>query len=373
VKKPPYSATADCPAVLLRLEEALVLAERRQSVEEVGGSELPVMAVDLRSADRSFVAENRDHRLIAAMVAAPWVNIAVVGPNLDVTLAPLADAFDVLIGDHSGANVAIDVDDVDGAVAELTRCVAASPQASVALVQLLRLSDGISIEQALHAESMTYAVLQTGEVFLDWLGGRAAKPPPANPDAAVLLDRTGSLLNVTLNRPDRRNALSIDMRDALAEALALIEDDPSLDGAILRGAGDNFSSGGDLDEFGSTPSPAVGHQVRTLRSLPRLINRVADRVRVHVHGACVGAGIELPAFADAVIAHPDSTFRLPEIGFGLVPGAGGTVSVTRRCGRHRTAWLALTGTTIDALTARQWQLIDRIDSTVFDGSGPVFD
>ena len=155
------------------------------------------------------------------------------------------------------------------------------------------------------------------------------------------------------------------MRDQLCQALELVDLDRSIDGALLVGAGSNFCAGGDLDEFGSTPSPAAGHHVRMVRSLPTLMHRVANRVRVHVHGACVGAGIELPAFANSIIAHPDATFRLPEIAFGLVPGAGGTVSVTRRCGRHRTAWLALTGTTIDAEHALRWQLIDRIDASVF--------
>ena len=164
---------------------------------------------------------------------------------------------------------------------------------------------------------------------------------------------------------DRRNALNVDMRDQLVEALTMVDLDRSIDGALLTGRGENFSAGGDLDEFGSTPSPATGHQVRMLRSLPALMHRVSDRVRVHVHGSCIGAGIELPAFAKSVIAHPDATFRLPEIGFGLVPGAGGTVSVTRRCGRHRAAWLALTGATISAEQALRWQLVDRIDERVF--------
>jgi enoyl-CoA hydratase/carnithine racemase len=82
---------------------------------------------------------------------------------------------------------------------------------------------------------------------------------------------------------------------------------------------------------------------------------------VIVHGACVGAGVELPAFAGRVVARPDARFRLPEVAMGLVPGAGGTVSIPRRIGRQATALLALTGDTIDAPTALALGLVDEID------------
>ena len=66
------------------------------------------------------------------------------------------------------------------------------------------------------------------------------------------------------------------------------------------------------------------------------------------------------AFAGRVEAAPDATFALPEVAMGLVPGAGGTVSIPGRIGRHRTAWLALTGERIDAPTAREWGLVDEV-------------
>ena len=74
----------------------------------------------------------------------------------------------------------------------------------------------------------------------------------------------------------------------------------------------------------------------------------------------MGAGIELPAFVNRVIALRDSSIGLPEIDLGLIPGAGGTVSVTRRIGRHRTALLALSGQPIDAETALSWGLVDEL-------------
>jgi enoyl-CoA hydratase/carnithine racemase len=68
--------------------------------------------------------------------------------------------------------------------------------------------------------------------------------------------------------------------------------------------------------------------------------------------------MELPAFASRVVARSDATFHLPEVGMGLVPGAGGTASIPTRIGRQRTAWLAITGATIDARTAMAWGLVD---------------
>ena len=87
---------------------------------------------------------------------------------------------------------------------------------------------------------------------------------------------------------------------------------------------------------------------------------LASRVSVHLHGACMGAGIELPAYAHRIVAAPDAVISLPEIGLGLVPGAGGTVSIPRRIGRQRTAWLGLTGARIDASTALDWGLVDEV-------------
>ena len=74
----------------------------------------------------------------------------------------------------------------------------------------------------------------------------------------------------------------------------------------------------------------------------------------------LGAGSELPAFARRVVAMEDAFFQLPEVAMGLVPGAGGTVSIPRRIGRQRTAYLALSGLRLDAATARRWGLVDEI-------------
>ena len=174
---------------------------------------------------------------------------------------------------------------------------------------------------------------------------------------------------LTLNRPAKRNAFSAEMRDALAEALQLVLADPSLEEVVLRGAGPAFCSGGDLDEFGTLPDPATAHAIRSTRNVARLLAACADRVRSEIHGACIGAGIELPAFTGHVVAAPDAFVQLPEVAMGLVPGAGGTASLPRRIGRQRTAWLALTGARLDAETALRWGLVDELRPAAGSGRG----
>ena len=83
-------------------------------------------------------------------------------------------------------------------------------------------------------------------------------------------------------------------------------------------------------------------------------------VVAEVHGAAVGAGAELSAYAGRVSATEDAFFMLPEVGMGLVPGAGGTVSIPRRIGPQRTAYLAVSGARLDARTALRWRLVDEV-------------
>ena len=108
---------------------------------------------------------------------------------------------------------------------------------------------------------------------------------------AVRVTREGHRLQLTLDRPERRNALSVEVRDALVEALHVALGDPSVREIVLDGAGPAFCSGGDLDEFGTLPDPATAHAVRSTRNPGRLLAPITGRVHAHVHGACVGADL----------------------------------------------------------------------------------
>jgi hypothetical protein len=243
----------------------------------------------------------------------------------------------------------------------LATAVERRPLASVALVLLLRGSQGRSIGEGLVAESAVYSMLQAGPEFEQWRTERPRREQAADVEPPVVVRRRGKDLSVTLNRPAVHNAFSAAMRDHLIEALGVAEADPSVR-VVLEGAGPSFCSGGDLEEMGTRPDPATAHLVRLQRSVGRILATMADRVEARLHGACMGAGIELPAFVNRVVAEPDSRIGLPEIDLGLIPGAGGTVSVTRRIGRHRAALLALSGATIDARTAVSWGLVDELVS-----------
>ena len=149
------------------------------------------------------------------------------------------------------------------------------------------------------------------------------------------------------------------MRDAPASALTVAACDPTCQ-VVLRGLGPDFCAGGDLDEFGSRPDPAIAHVTRLTRSPARLMHLVAARTTAYVHGSCLGAGVELPAFAGRVIAAEGARFGLPEVTLGLVPGSGGTASLPRRIGRWRTAYLALAGHVADSDEALRWGLVDAV-------------
>ncbi len=234
------------------------------------------------------------------------------------------------------------------------------PIASRAMAVLLRGAEVRSLDDGLLAESATYSALQAGSEFAEW---RTRRPPRLRSlERDVLaVERIGERLHITLNRPRHGNALNVALRDQLVEALRVPLVDPTVTGVDLRGAGRDFSTGGDLDEFGTFPDPATAHLVRLGRSPARGVAQIGHLVTAHLHGACVGSGIELAAFAARVVARPDMYAQLPELSLGLVPGAGGTVSITRRIGRHRTMRMALTRERIPAELALEWGLIDEIE------------
>jgi hypothetical protein len=317
-------------------------------LDEDGAIVRPLLAVDLDGAGPVDVA--------AAARAAARSERILVGIGTSGT-HPLAAALDLTLTAAPTADRACVRCAPEVALAEIDAAAAAYPLSALVLVGLLRWSGTLPVPAALDAESLAYSTLLGGREFAGWLARRGPLPPP--PEAggdAVLVERAGDVLTITLNRPGRRNAYGREVRDGLVAALRLAR----LEGlrVELRGAGPVFSSGGDLAEFGTAPDLATAHVLRTRAGAGALLHELADRTTAHLHGACVGAGIELPAFAGTVLAAPGTLFRLPELGMGLIPGAGGTVSIPRRIGRWRTLHLALTAGSLDLDTALAWGLVD---------------
>lgn len=240
----------------------------------------------------------------------------------------------------------------------VARAVLASPAAAAVTVQLLRLLPPLAAEDALTAESLAYGMLQGSAAHRAWIAGRGAQPTSG--ERSVRAEREGDSLTITLDHPASGNAVDRTMRDALYEAFALAALDPEIRTVALRGAGRTFSLGAELAEFGTTTDPAAAHAIRAATLPARMIARCADRLEVHVHGGCVGAGLEMAAWAKDFSAAPDAWFQLPELAMGILPGAGGCVALSRRIGRQRTALLILSGKRIGVRTALEWGLVDRI-------------
>ncbi|MET7685273.1 enoyl-CoA hydratase/isomerase family protein [Streptomyces sp. NPDC005423] len=304
--------------------------------------ESPFLLVDL---DRSAPPPSARNQVVVGVATQPTRT----GGEFDVLLTSAPDA----------PRPWVSCADTDAAVRHLRDAVGGQPAAALALVQVLRMGAALPPPDRLLVESFAYSALQGGTGHRAWLAAAPARAPrPAH--EPVRLGRAGARLTVTLDRPWVRNAFDAATRDALCEAFEVAVADPSIRQIELYGAGPAFCGGGDLAEFGTSCDPAEAHRIRVHRSPAALLQRCAHKVTAHLHGACVGAGIELAAFAGRLLAAPDTVIRLPELAMGLIPGAGGTASLPVRIGRERTAYLALTGTPLTAAAALQWGLVDAI-------------
>jgi enoyl-CoA hydratase/carnithine racemase len=259
---------------------------------------------------------------------------------------------------------AITVPSVPAALAELELRCSRWPQASAVCDDVLRTVDvDAPAFPGVITESLAYSTLQSGAEFARWLAERGPARVPALADP-VVAERSGDVLSVRFNRPTRHNAFSTDARAALLDALDVALLDPSVTEVVLGGNGPSFCSGGDLAEFGTLADPASAHLARTRYSpalaLDALTARLGVACRAEVHGQVLGSGLEMAAFCGHVSCRAGATLGLPELALGLLPGAGGTVSITRRIGRWRTAYLVLSGRFIDPATALDWGLVDAV-------------
>ncbi|MBF6347552.1 MULTISPECIES: enoyl-CoA hydratase/isomerase family protein [Nocardia] len=320
----------------------------------------PLLLIDLSDTDEATAT--------AAAARIPALGGPAVGfcsGGIGAELAPLTSALDLTYAEAAGpADRAVVVTgSAEHAVAEFADCVRRYPQAASIAAQVVRASEGQPVPAAIDVESFAYSTLQGGPEFGRWLAerrrlGRPLPPPPETDP--VLLTADGDTLRITLNRPERRNAYGTALRDALVDALRTALLAETFGRIVLDGAGTSFCSGGDLDEFGHTPDTATAHLIRTRGGAARSMARLAARTEVRLHGHCVGAGIEVSAFAGRIVAAPDTVIRLPEVAMGLIPGAGGTVSVPRRIGRWRALHLFVTGAALGPQQALEWGLVDAI-------------
>lgn len=319
---------------------------------------MPIARWSTEEARAEIAGPDLDRRLGAAHgIAAVVVDLG-DDPGADIAEA-LARSPVVAIGHGTAPAPGWDVatDDPDPA----TRGIEAAPMAAVVTAQTLRLTESLAPAEGLVAESLAYATLQAGPEFARWLAAQGRKVRNDDgPRIVVSADDGAEVTTITFDRPRLRNLLDAQMRDELVEALRVAALHPSRP-IRLVGAGPAFCAGGDVAEFGTVADPTTAHLIRASANVAPWLIAVADRTTAAVHGPCVGAGVELAAFCGRVTATPDARFRLPETRMGLMPGAGGTVSVPARIGRRQTLEWLLSDREVDAATALAWGLVDEVE------------
>lgn len=177
--------------------------------------------------------------------------------------------------------------------------------------------------------------------------------------STVLVEKNGPVARVTLNRPERRNALSLEaMRDLLA-ALRRLGDDPGVVVVVIAGAGPVFSAGHDLSEMVGRPDDFYEELFATCVELMTAVHEIPQPVIARVHGIATAAGCQLVAACDLAIAASDARFATPGVNIGLFCSTP-MVPVVRAIGRKRALEMLLTGDPIDAATAADWGLVNRV-------------
>lgn len=327
---------------------------------------LTVMQPDGIEADRWSALGNHPVWTGSSLARPPsGIQAVLIGVDADATLqCHDTDAFDVLLTTAVEAPapwISVPASKMPVYLDHLTTAVEAHRVAASILVRTLRLTEILPFAQALDVESLAYSTLLGGDEFRRWHKTQHHQPDQhLSTNDPVVVARDADHVTITLNDIVRSNAMSAQMRDALYAALVNVIDDPTCPTVLLQGSGRCFSTGGHLPEFGTANDLAAAHVVRTLHNCARALYQLGERAAVHLHGACIGSGIEVPAAANRRLATPDSWFQLPELRMGLIPGAGGTVSVARAIGRHRTAWMVLSGSRISAPQALAMGLIHAV-------------
>lgn len=176
----------------------------------------------------------------------------------------------------------------------------------------------------------------------------------------VIYEKQGEIGWVKLNRPDRLNLYSVQMRDDLWEVLTAARDDPQVRAIILHGAGGGFCAGADLSEFGTAPSPAIARDVRWARDVWGVLREMEKLTMAAMHGYALGSGLEMALLCDLRLAAEGTRFGLPETGMSLIPAAGGTQGLPRVVKRGTALSMILSGERIEAAEAHRLRLVHRM-------------
>jgi enoyl-CoA hydratase/carnithine racemase len=176
--------------------------------------------------------------------------------------------------------------------------------------------------------------------------------------ATLTVDATGPIARLTLNRPERRNALSLAAMRELLAALRKLGEEPGVAVVVIAGAGPVFSAGHDLSEMVGRPDAFYEELFSTCVELMTAVHEIPQPVIARVHGMATAAGCQLVAACDLAVASSDARFATPGVNIGLFCSTP-MVPVVRAIGRKRALEMLLTGDPIDAATAVDWGLVNR--------------
>ncbi|HEY4069579.1 MAG TPA: enoyl-CoA hydratase-related protein [Burkholderiaceae bacterium] len=175
----------------------------------------------------------------------------------------------------------------------------------------------------------------------------------------ILIERPAPHVGlVRINRPEKRNALSVALRLELVAALQQLDDDPEVRAIVLAGGEKVFAAGADLAEIADVG--AIDMMLRATTKIWGAIARLGTPMIAAVRGIAFGGGFELALHADLIVAGESARLGLPEIKVGLMPGAGGTQRLLRLLGRQRTLMLLLTGDALSAQEALAAGIVNRV-------------
>lgn len=180
-------------------------------------------------------------------------------------------------------------------------------------------------------------------------------------DDLVLLEKDGPLAVVTINRPDKLNALNAEVIRQIKRQLQIAGDDPELRAIILTGAGEKaFVAGADIGEMSELSAAQAREFSRAGQEIAEVMDRCGKPIIAAIAGFALGGGCELAMMCHLRVAGPKARFGQPEVSLGLIPGFGGTQRLARLVGESRAMEMILGGGMIDAQTALSWGLVNRV-------------
>ncbi len=189
----------------------------------------------------------------------------------------------------------------------------------------------------------------------------------------VLLERDGAVALITINRPDKMNALNVDTVTELGERLQEVRDDKDARVVIVAGAGDRaFVAGADISEINSLSPQEAEQFAQRGQEVFNMLENLGKPVIAAVNGFALGGGCELALAASMRVAAHNAKFGLPEVTLGVIPGYGGTQRLPRLIGKGRAIELIASGKMIPAATAHAIGLVNQVvDSRQVDESGEL--